>query len=326
MRIALALVFALLLLAGGSVLVSIRLFHTPGPLMAARDVMVPRGGLEAVEESLVSAGVIRQGLLFRVAAMATFADGPLHAGELRFPAGASVESVLEVLRHGRKVQHRVTLAEGLEASQIAEVMARQAGLLVGDLTVPDEGALLPETYEFDRGTSFAALASRARTAMAKALSEAWATRAVGLPLRSPEEAIILASIVEHEARLPAERPMIARVYLNRILAGMRLQADPTTAYGAGGGLGTLGRPLDRDDLDREGPYNTYAISGLPAGPICSPGLASLRAVLHPASGDALYFVADGTGGHVFSASLAAHSVNVARYRALINAERRLGSR
>ena len=150
--------------------------------------------------------------------------------------------------------------------------------------------------------------------MRRALAEEWRTRATGLPLHSPDEALILASIVEHEARLPAERPMIARVFLNRLALGMRLQADPTAAYVAEGGMGALSRPLDKGDLTRVDPYNTYVVSGLPAGPICSPGLASLRAVLHPASGDALYFVADGTGGHVFSASLAAHSANVARYR------------
>ena len=155
-------------------------------------------------------------------------------------------------------------------------------------------------------------------AMRRVLAEEWAERAPGLPLRSAREAVILASIVEHEARLAIERPMIARVFFNRLASGMRLQADPTAAYGASGGLGVFGRRLDRDDLAREDTYNTYVVTGLPAGPICSPGLASLRAVLHPASGDALYFVADGTGGHAFSASLTQHSANVARYRAAVS--------
>jgi UPF0755 protein len=315
MRIALVISLVILLALGGSVYAGLALYRAPGPLPAAKEVVVPRGGLEAVADALVSAGVVRRRLVFRLAAMATTPEGPLHAAELRCPAQASLETVLDVLRTGRPVQHRLTIAEGLEAAQIAQVLARQGTLLDGDLVVPQEGALLPETYVFERGTSMAAIAGRASAAMRRAMDEAWAGRAPGLPLRTPREALILASIVEHEARLPQERPMIARVFLNRLAAGMRLQADPTVSYGAEGGLGVLIRPLDRADLARVDAYNTYVVPGLPAGPICSPGLASLKAVLHPASGDALYFVADGTGGHVFSATLAQHAANVSRYRA-----------
>jgi UPF0755 protein len=304
-----------LLLAGGVGVVGLRLYRAPGPLGETIDVVVPRGGLDAVGAALAARGVIRSRLVFRVAALATFAEGPLHAAELRFPAHASVAAVLLVLREARPVQHKVTIAEGLEAAQIAGVLARQGALLGGDIPVPEEGALLPETYAFERGMAVSALEARAALAMRREVAAAWAGRAEGLPLRTPREAVILASIVEHEAHLPLERPMVARVFLNRLAAGMRLQADPTVAYGVEGGLGVLGRKLDREDLTRVDPYNTYVVPGLPAGPICSPGLASLEAVLHPASGDALYFVADGTGGHVFSASLAQHHVNVSRYRA-----------
>jgi UPF0755 protein len=300
----------------------LRIYHAPGPLPAARDVVVPRGGLDAVGDALVSAGVVRRRILFRLAAIATIADGPLHAAELHFPAGASLETVLNVLREGRPVQHRLTIPEGFAAAQIADVLARQGDLLTGDLAVPPEGAVLPETYVYERGTDAAALLARGRAAMRRALAAAWAGRAPGLALRTPQDALILASIVEHEARLPEERPMIARVFLNRLASGMRLQADPTVSYGAEGGLGVLVRPIDRDDLARIDSYNTYVVPGLPAGPICSPGLASLKAVLHPASGDALYFVADGTGGHVFAATLSQHSANVARYRALAAGGRR----
>jgi UPF0755 protein len=316
MRWALAVTTALLLAAGGVVFLGYRMYREPGPLAEPRDVVVPRGGLANVGQALAAAGVIREAWIFQADAAATFAEGPIHAGELHFPAGASLETVLDVLRHGKPVQHRVTFAEGLEAAQIAQALARQGGLLEGDLEVPDEGSVLPETYVFGRNDSFESVLDRARSAMRRAVAEAWRQRDPGLALHSPADAVILASIVEHEARLPAERPMIARVFLNRLAAGMRLQADPTAAYGAEGGLGVLARPLDRDDLERIDPYNTYVVSGLPAGPICSPGLASLQAVLHPAAGDALYFVADGTGGHVFSASLRAHSANVARYRDL----------
>ncbi len=188
-------------------------------------------------------------------------------------------------------------------------------LLEGDVVVPVEGSTLPQTYVFERGAAASAIAERAQSAMRRAIEAEWPARAEGLPLRTPREAVILASIVEREAKLPQERPMIARVFLNRLRLGMRLQADPTAAYGAEGGLGVFVRRLDLDDLARTDGYNTYVVSGLPASPICSPGLASLTAVLHPASSDALYFVADGSGGHVFSATLAEHSANVARYRA-----------
>jgi UPF0755 protein len=315
MRVIFLVCAGVALLAGGAAVVGARLYTAAGPLRAATDVVVPRGGLDNVGDALVASGVIRSRIVFRVAALVTFAEGPLHAAELRFPAHADLAMVLRVLREARPVQHKVTIAEGLEAAQIAELLARQGALLAGDVQVPEEGALLPETYAFERGMSIAALEARARMAMRRELAAAWATRADGLPLRTPREALILSSIVEHEARLPIERPMIARVFLNRLALRMRLQADPTVAYGVEGGLGVLARPLDREDLTRVDPYNTYVVPGLPAGPICSPGIASLKAVLHPASGDALYFVADGTGGHVFSASLAQHHANVTRYRA-----------
>lgn len=324
MRLTLIVLLVLGVLGGVASLVGVRLYRGEGPLIEARDIVVPHGGLSAVGDSLEAAGVVRSGSVFRVAALASFAEGPIHAGELRFSARASLANVLDVLRHGKPVQHRLTIAEGLSAAQIAQLLARQGALLEGDLVVPDEGALLPETYGFERGTTVAALDARARLAMRRALAAEWSGRDPGLPLRSANDALILASIVEHEARLPVERPMIARVFLNRLAAGMRLQADPTTAYGVEGGLGYLAKPLDRDDLARVDLYNTYVVAGLPVGPICSPGLASLKAVLHPAAGDALYFVADGTGGHVFSATLTQHAANVARYRARAGVERESG--
>jgi UPF0755 protein len=314
MRIVFLVGVVVALVAGGTTVVGLRLYAAPGPLGEATDLVVPHGGLDAVGDALAVAGVIRSRLAFRLVAVLTSAKGPLHAAELRFPSHASLAMVLHVLREARPVQHKVTIAEGLEAAQIAVLLARQGTLLAGDLPVPEEGALLPETYIFERGMAVTALEARARLAMRREVAAAWAERAGGLPLRTPQEAVVLASIVEHEARLPPERPMIARVFLNRLAAGMRLQADPTVAYGVEGGLGVLPRPLDREDLARVDGYNTYVIPGLPVGPICSPGIASLRAVLHPASGHALYFVADGTGGHVFSDTLSQHHANVSRYR------------
>jgi len=307
---------ALIVLAAGAAAsyAMLRQFSAPGPLAETRDVVVPRGSLQAVADALKRESIISFPLLLRAAALATWTEGSLRAGELSFPKAASLETVLAVLRFGRPVQHRLTVPEGLTAAQIARIFAAER-LLEGDLSLPPEGGVLPDTYSFERDTPANLLVARARAAMARALAAAWAARAPGLVLRSPREALILASIVEREARLPEERPMIARVFLNRLAAGMRLQADPTASYTASGGLGTLDRPLGRDDLDHPDPYNTYVVDGLPAGPICSPGAASIQAVLHPSSGPALYFVTDGTGGHVFSTSLTEHVSNVSRMRA-----------
>jgi UPF0755 protein len=219
------------------------------------------------------------------------------------------------LRFGRPVQHRLTIAEGLSAAQIAALLAREEAL-TGDMAVPREGSVLPETYAFERGASRDSVLHRAAAAMRMKLAILWDAREAGLPMASAREAVVLASIVERETAQKAERPIVARVFLNRLQAGMRLQADPTAAYGASGGLGVMDRKLDRDDLERKDGYNTYVIMGLPAAPICSPGLASIAAVLHPARSDALYFVADGKGGHAFANRLDDHERNVARFRSL----------
>jgi UPF0755 protein len=220
-----------------------------------------------------------------------------------------------VLRTGRPVQHRITIPEGLTAAQVALLLDRTP-TLAGETPVPPEGAVLPETYEFELGTSRDALAERASAAMARALAQAWEQREDGLPLTDPQDMLILASMVERETARPEERPLVAAVYLNRLRRGMKLQSDPTVAYAVSGGTGTLERSLTRADLDWPTPYNTYRVTGLPPGPIDSPGLASLRAVAHPAHTDDLYFVADGTGGHAFSRTLDEHNRNVAHWRGL----------
>jgi UPF0755 protein len=285
----------------------------PGPLPVARAVIVPRGTPAQLAEALLAAGVIDNPAAFRLATLASKGDGPLHAAELAFPAHASLRAVLAVLRTGRPVQHRLTIPEGLTAAQVALLLDR-APALAGDTPVPEEGAVLPETYAFERGTTRAALAERAAAAMARVLAQEWEQRDAGLPLAGPADMLTLASIVERETSRPEERPLVAAVFLNRLKLGMRLQADPTVAYGVSGGTGVLERPLTRADLDWPTPYNTYRVAGLPPGPISSPGVASLRAVAHPAPSDDLYFVADGGGGHAFARSLEEHNRNVARWR------------
>lgn len=312
---AVVLLFVIALAGGGGFLYARHIYRAPGPLGTASDVVIPHGGLDEVAVTLARAGVIAQPLAFRIAAVATSRAGPLHAAELAFPAHASLAAVLAILRSGRPVQHLLTIPEGLTAAQIAALFANAPGL-VGPATVPPEGAVLPDTYAYEWGMDRAALLARAEAAMRAGLAREWAARAPGLPIATPAEAVILASIVERETAKPEERPMVASVFLNRLRQGMKLQSDPTVAYAAAGGLGPLDHALTRADLDYPDPYNTYVIDGLPPSPICAPGIASLHAVLHPAATDALYFVADGTGGHVFARTLAGQARNVARYRAL----------
>jgi UPF0755 protein len=222
--------------------------------------------------------------------------------------------MLHVLRTARPVEHELTIPEGLTAAQIASIIA-QAPALTGETPVPPEGSILPETYAYELGTTRTVLVERMQLAMHRKLATIWEQRDPGDGLSDPSEMLRLASIVERETAVTSERPRIARVFLNRLRLGMRLQSDPTVAYAASGGLGNLTRPLSHADLLQPNPYNTYVIAGLPPGPICAPGAAALEAVAHPASDDALYFVADGTGGHAFSSNLPDHLLNVARLRA-----------
>jgi UPF0755 protein len=288
----------------------------PGPLADARAIVVPRGGTIQLAEALASDGVIDQPLVFRAAAWLTRGDGKLHAAEFAFPGRASIRQVLAILRTARPVEHHVTIAEGLTARQIAAVLAH-AEAMTGDVRPIGEGAVLPQTYDYEYGTERAAILARAKAAMDSDLAAAWADRAPGLPLASRRDALILASIVERETAKPEERPHVAAVYLNRLRQGMKLQADPTVVYLASSGTGVLDHHLTRAELARDDPFNTYRNAGLPPAPICSPGLDSLRAVLHPAASDDLFFVADGSGGHVFSRGYAAHDAAVAHWRALV---------
>jgi UPF0755 protein len=315
-RILRAFLAALLLLvaaAAGGGWYAYRQFDAPGPLADRRAVQVPRGGTERVAAALAQEGVLSSALAFEAAAWLTRGQGPLRAAELEFPAAASLRQVLVVLRAGRPVQHLVTIPEGLTARQVADLLGHDT-VLTGPVPTLVEGTLLPETYAFERGATRAQIAGRAQEAMTTALARLWPERAPDLPLASPQDALTLASIVERETARPEERPVVAGVYLNRLRLGMKLQSDPTVVYGVTGGLGVMERGLSRAELDRDDPYNTYRRAGLPPGPIAMPGLASLRATLQPAHTDALFFVADGTGGHSFARSEDDHRRNVARWR------------
>jgi len=263
---------------------------------------------------LGAAGVIRSPLLFIAAAEVAGAAHHLQAGEYAFPSGSSLAAVLLDIRQGRVVRHFVTIPEGFTSAQAVGVL-EHAPELSGEITTPSEGSLLPETYEVTRGDARSAVLARMRAARDALLSRLWTDRAPALPYRSPEEAVILASVVEKETALATERPHVAAVFLNRLGRGMTLASDPTVIYGLTGGA-PLGHGLRVSELARTTPYNTYRLTGLPPTPIDNPGRAALTAVFHPAPSDDLYFVADGTGGHVFSASLAQHLKNVADWRAI----------
>ncbi|HTI01827.1 MAG TPA: endolytic transglycosylase MltG [Acidisoma sp.] len=292
-----------------------QVWRGPGPLSQNADFVVPHGTTNDVGEALHKAGIVDSVLAFRIAEYVTDGQGPLHAGEFAFPARISLTEVFQTLRHGRQVEHHLTIPEGLTGKDIAALI-NAAPAMTGRVSLAREGAILPNTYDYLYGTPRPVLLARAEHALAAAMGKLWPDRAPNLPLTSPEEAITLASIVERETAKPEERPMVAAVYLNRLAAGMKLQADPTVIYGLSDGSGVMDRPLDHADLLTPSAYNTYLNTGLPPGPIAAPGIASIRAVLHPADSDALYFVADGQGGHVFSHDYAGQMKNVAKLRKL----------
>lgn len=220
------------------------------------------------------------------------------------------------LRAGADTRYRVALAEGATSWQVVEAL-KTVDFLTGELAeVPPEGRLAPESYEVRAGTGRLELIERMLELQEERLAEVWRNRVDGLPIDAPEEALILASLIEKETGVPSERRTVASVFVNRLERGMRLQTDPTVIYGITLGQGTLGRGLRRSELDRETPYNTYVNAGLPPTPIANPGLASLRAAVDPEDTDFIYFVADGTGGHAFAETLAEHNANVARWRAI----------
>ncbi|MEE8371795.1 MAG: endolytic transglycosylase MltG [Sphingomonadales bacterium] len=289
-------------------------FRTAGPHGAGATVVVPKGaGLSRVAEILGKAGVISRQKVFTAVVRMKGEAGRLRAGEFRVPARASMKDILRILTLGEVIQHRLTIPEGLSVAEVLERLAAD-DILVGDpQEVPEEGTLLPETYYFARGETRSALLRRMEAAQGDLLDQLWPARAPNLPLSGPLDAVILASIVEKETALEAERGHIAAVFLNRLTKGMRLQSDPTVIYGLTAGA-ELGRSLTKSDLDSDTPYNTYRIAGLPPTAIANPGRASLEAVLGPPASTDLYFVADGSGGHVFAATLAEHNRNVARWR------------
>ncbi len=315
MRLLLAGIGLFVGLSIGAGFYAIREYRAPGPLDASRVIVVPRGGIGQIAAALQEQGVVRHGWELQAAALATRGSGTLKAAELGFPAGASLQQVLAVLRTGKPIQHKLTIAEGLTATAVAEVLAK-ADALDGEVPPIAEGSVLPETYAYERGAARTVLLARAMRAMEADLADAWSTRSPDLPLATPQEAVVLASIVERETAKPEERKLVAAVYLNRLRRGMKLQSDPTVVYGVSNGTGVLDHGLTRAELEADNPYNSYRNAGLPPGPICMPGRASIDAATHPADSTDLFFVADGSGGHSFARTEQDHVRNVQRWRAV----------
>jgi len=303
-------------LVGGAVAWFWHAFNAAGPLTDEKIVVIPKGvGISGIAKVLNDAGVIDDPLVFKLGARLTVADGqPLHAGEFKFPTATSARGAIRVLIEGKAVLHRLTVAEGLTVAEIYDEIQATPQLDGALPPPPREGTLLPETYFFVLGDTRGQIVARMQDDMATALADLWPKRDPSIGVTSPEEAVILASIVEKETGKDDERPRVAAVFYNRIKKGMALQSDPTIIYGITQGKSKLDRPLTGADLKLDSPYNSYTNTGLPPGPIANPGLAALKAVLHPMKTKELYFVADGTGGHAFAETLEQHQKNVAKWR------------
>jgi UPF0755 protein len=303
------------MLAGGGVGFVLYDYNAPGPLLEPKNVLFKRGmGFEAIVDRMAEEGIIRYPLLFKVVAVLSGDARKFKAGEYAFTATITPKLVMDMIAEGRVVVHKITVPEGFTVREVLALLQKEE-LLEGDVTgeIP-EGSLLPQTYHFTYGDSRTMLIERMRSGMRQSLEELWPTRKEGLPLKTPQEALILASIVEKETGLDNERGRVAAVFVNRLKKGMKLQSDPTVVYGIERESGPMNRALRLSDLRKPTPYNTYVIDGLPPAPIANPGRAAIEAVLNPPVTNELYFVATGNGGHNFSATLSGHNANVAVYR------------
>ena len=292
------------------------LWWGPGPKAGPHTIIVKEGAsIASVARELDRQGAIPgTARTYRVMARILGSNDPIQAGEFEIPKGMGGATILDLLQHGRPVQRLITVTEGMPSIIVAEKLAANE-FLTGPTPTIAEGSLLPDSYGYQRGDRRAVLVARMQKAMNKVIAELWPKRSTDCPIAMPEQAVTLASIVEKETGKASERRMIAGVYCNRLRIGMKLDADPTVIYPVTKGK-PLGRRIRKSELNADNGYNTYRRAGLPEGPIANPGKESIAAVLHPAPTKALYFVADGTGGHVFAETLAQHQANVAKWFAL----------
>jgi len=312
------IVLLLLIGAGTAYHYGRQMLESPGPLQEDKIVNIPaRAGKRDIADVLQREGVIDVNpWVFIGGVFAMKASSDLKPGEYSFQKSASLRDVIATIVEGKVVQHAVTIPEGLTSEQIVAKLSDNDIFTGSVREIPREGTLLPETYKFPRGTTRDQVVQRMQTAQRRAVAEIWERRSPDVPLKSPEQLVTLASIVEKETSKPDERSRVAAVFVNRLRQKIKLQSDPTIIYGLVGGKGTLGRPIKRSEITQPSPYNTYVIDGLPPGPISNPGRASLEAAANPARTRDLYFVADGTGGHAFTETYDQHQKNVAKLRAM----------
>ncbi|MDZ5696292.1 endolytic transglycosylase MltG [Chelativorans sp. M5D2P16] len=317
MNFVLSCVVFLVVVAGAAFYFGKREFDGRGPSTTTETVMIrPNTGVREIADMLERRGLISDARIFLLGVRAYDADSNLKAGEYEIKAGASMHEIMKLLESGKSVLYSLTLPEGLTVEQVFERVANTEELS-GELPeeLPPEGSLAADTLRFTRGLSRKEVIEKLHAHQEELVESIWERRAEGLPIDDIQEFVTLASIVEKETGIADERPRVAAVFLNRLERGMRLQSDPTIVYGLFGGKGKPAeRPIYRSDLEKETPYNTYLIDGLPPTPIANPGRAALEAVANPSVTDELYFVADGTGGHVFAETLEEHNENVARWR------------
>ncbi len=290
-------------------------FRAAGPLTAPLRIEVERGeGIASVSEKLAKGGAISNEALFRLSARYTGRDDGLRFGEYEFAAGVSMEAILDQLNEGGNIIRQIVLPEGWTSWQVVEALNAREDLTGEIAEIPPEGSLAPAGYDYLRGDTRESILGRMREEQERLLAQAWEGRDPDLPLETPEELLILASIIERETGVAEERGVIAGLFANRLRRGMRLQTDPTVIYGITEGRGTLGRGLRASELVAATPWNTYVIAGLPPTPIANPGGAALAAAANPEVTEFLYFVADGSGGHAFARTLDEHNGNVAIWR------------
>lgn len=316
-----AIITILLLLmigAGGAYYYGRQILEAAGPLQEDKVVNIPaRAGKRDIADVLNREGVTDVNpWVFIGSVFALKASSDLKPGEYSFQKNASLRDVIGTIVEGKVVQHSVTIPEGLTSEQILARLADNDIFSGSVREIPREGTLLPETYKFPRGTSRDQVIQRMQQAQKRVLAEIWERRNPDVPVKSPEQLVTLASIVEKETGKPDERSRVAAVFVNRLKQKIKLQSDPTIIYGLVGGKGTLGRPIKRSEITQPSPYNTYVIEGLPPAPISNPGRASLEATANPARTRDLFFVADGTGGHAFTETYDQHQKNVAKLRAM----------
>ena len=319
----LTFVLLLMLLVGAAAYVFDSQIDGPGPLEHAKTLVIPKNeGTHEIASRLEREGIVTDRRLFIAgylwAKVAAVAEGgkpvQLKAGDYAVKQNASVRQVIDLLSEGKTMSYRVTIPEGLTSQLIIERLKADANLAGEIEAVPPEGSLLPETFIIERGMPRQAVVDRMQAEARKVLEKAWAQRKKDLPLKSLEEAVVLASIVEKETGRSDERERVAAVFINRLRLNMRLQSDPTILYGQTGGKTVWSRPIQKNEITQKTAHNTYQIDGLPPTPICNPGRAAIEAVLNPADTKALYFVADGSGGHVFAETLKDHNANVQKWR------------